>query len=161
MSHYKIYFLLILILITCKKFAEIKFPNGDKYVGTVSSNKPNGEGAYTSSEFIYKGHFQDGKRNGHGIQTWTKGIHESEEYIGQWKEDMRDGSGIHSWPDGRKYNGQWKANRQSGKGLLTNASGESYNGMFEDDLPEGEGIKMDAKGKIVFQGKWSKGNPVK
>jgi hypothetical protein len=157
----KIYFFLLLILFNCKKFSEIKFQNGDKYVGTVSNHKPNGNGVYTSSEFIYKGDFHDGKRQGHGIQTWTNGIHESEEYIGEWREDMRDGNGIHSWPDGRKYNGEWKSNRQNGKGMLSNSNGDSYMGMFKDDLPEGEGTKLDPKGNIVYQGKWSKGNPIK
>ena len=40
---------------------------------------------------------------GKGVFTWSDG----RSFLGQYKDDKKDGFGIFRWPDGRKYEGQW------------------------------------------------------
>ena len=40
-------------------------------------------------------------------------------YNGEYKNDMRCGSGIHKWPDGKIYDGEWEKNKQHGNAILT------------------------------------------
>eukprot|EP00971_Amphidinium_carterae_P300575 5972244-Amphidinium_carterae.2 len=30
---------------------------------------------------------------------------------GEWFKGLRDGQGVHSWPDGASYDGQWQQDR--------------------------------------------------
>lgn len=155
-----VFLLLFIFIFGCKRSSTIKLPDGGSYKGTISNGKPNGKGKLVFHDLNYEGDFLDGKRHGNGVQTWTSGLHQGETYVGEWKNDERDGYGIHEWPDGRKYTGEWKMNRQNGKGLLTNASGDSYNGYFKDDQPDGEGTHTKADGSIIYKGIWSKGKPI-
>ena len=156
-----LFLLLTFLLIGCKRPAKINLPNGASYKGMTSNGKPHGKGKLVSHDLKYEGDFLDGKRHGNGIQYWIGGLHEGESYLGEWKEDERDGYGIQIWPDGRKYTGEWKNNRQNGKGVLTNATGDTYNGYFKDDQPNGEGAHTRSEGSIVHKGLWSNGKPVK
>ena len=36
-------------------------------------------------------------------------------YKGQYVADMKDGHGVFTWPDGRKYDGQWSKGKQHGR----------------------------------------------
>ena len=38
-------------------------------------------------------------------------------YEGQWKDDLQDGYGIETWPDGSKYEGYYKQGKKHGDGL--------------------------------------------
>ena len=160
-KHIATFLLLFIFILACKKSGTINLPDGGSYKGIISNGKPNGKGKLVFHDLNYEGDFLNGKRHGNGIQSWTSGLHQGESYLGEWKNDERDGYRIHVWPDGRKYTGKWKSNRQNGKGVLTNANGDSYNGHFKDDQPEGEGIHTKADGSIIFKGQWTKGKPVK
>lgn len=149
------------LLFGCKKSSKIVLPNGASYKGMVSNGKPHGKGKIVFQDMKYEGDFWEGKRHGNGIQYWTRGLHEGESYLGEWKNDERNGYGIQIWPDGRKYTGVWKSNRQNGKGVLTNATGDTYNGYFKDDQPDGEGTHTKSDGSIIYKGLWSKGKPIK
>ena len=41
---------------------------------------------------------------GSGIYTWPDG----KKYEGEYINDKKEGHGIFFWPDGRKYEGGWK-----------------------------------------------------
>jgi hypothetical protein len=50
--------------------------------------------------------------HGSGVFTWPDG----RKYDGEYYDDMKSGKGIFYWPDGRKYNGEWKNGKQHGVG---------------------------------------------
>lgn len=89
---------------------EVKFPNGEKYVGEV----------------------KDGQPNGHGTFTWPNG----EKYVGEWKEGRRNGQGRFFWPDGAKYVGEFRNDKKQGQGTMTFANGRKYVGEFKDGNPK-------------------------
>ena len=41
---------------------------------------------------------------GSGVFTWPDG----RKYDGEYVDDKKEGNGIFFWPDGRKYEGGWK-----------------------------------------------------
>ncbi len=57
-----------------------------------------------SSVEKYEGQYKDGKRNGHGIYTWSDGTI----YEGQFVDNKMSGHGTYMWPDGEQFEGQWE-----------------------------------------------------
>jgi len=41
--------------------------------------------------------------------------------------------------NGNKYMGEWKNNMKNGQGVMTYANGEKYEGEWKDDKREGDG----------------------
>lgn len=54
-------------------------------------------------------------------------------YIGEWKNGLRDGKGMQTWPDGSKYEGSWLEDKANGKGRLIHADGDIYEGDWVND----------------------------
>ena len=51
---------------------------------------------------------------------------------------MREGFGIQTWPDGKKYEGRWRQDmRHDEKGAQTYPNGMRYEGNFADDKKQG------------------------
>ena len=47
-------------------------------------------------------------------------------YIGDYKNDKKEGHGVFSWPDGRKYDGNWKNGKQDGEGKFYNPKNKEW-----------------------------------
>ena len=45
--------------------------------------------------------------------------------------------GTYTWPDGEQYVGEWKDNVRHGQGIFTNKVGEKYEGEFAQGLYNG------------------------
>lgn len=45
-------------------------------------------------------------------------------YSGEWKNGVKEGTGIYIYPDGKKFEGEWKNNNISGHGILYSPAGE-------------------------------------
>jgi hypothetical protein len=96
----------------------------------------------------YVGEFRDDKRNGQGTYTWANG----DKYAGEFKDDMRDGRGTSTFANGDLYVGEFKDNKKNGEGTFTSAGGNKYMGEFKDDLRHGRGTLSSADGsKYVGQ----------
>ena len=54
-------------------------------------------------------------------------------YEGEWKDGVREGTGIQIWTDGSRYTGTWKNDKSCGKGVLEHADGDVYEGEWEED----------------------------
>ena len=50
-----------------------------------------------------------------------------------------DGSHVHNYPSGSRYEGGWKGGRKHGQGTYTYAGGGKYVGEFVDDKRHGQG----------------------
>ena len=71
---------------------EIMRGNKLRYKGSIKDSKYHGVGQLYSSRgsLIYKGHFENGKFNGEGIQYYNNKI----EYIGTFRDNKKSGLGI-------------------------------------------------------------------
>lgn len=74
-------------------------------------------------------------------------------YLGEWKNQMREGIGILKWSDGSVYKGNFIENKANGYGKLYHSNNEYYEGMWIEDKALGIGVYGDSKGGI-YQGFW-------
>jgi hypothetical protein len=102
----------------------------------------------------YIGEFKDDKRNGQGTFTWPDG----EKYIGEWKDDKRNGQGTDTYSNGEKYIGEWKDDKPNGQGTQTTPNGKKYIGEFKDGKRNGQGTYTYANGE-KYIGEWKDDKP--
>ena len=79
---------------------------------------------------------ESGKRHGFGANTYANG----KTYVGEWKDDKKDGKGTFTWNSGSHkgdvYVGEFKDGKFNGYGKWTNADGSIWHdGMWKDDKP--------------------------
>jgi hypothetical protein len=46
-----------------------------------------------------------------------------ERYAGEWKDDKRNGNGIHHYANGDRYDGEWKEHKENGTGTFQPTQG--------------------------------------
>ncbi len=112
-------------------FGRFEYVNGTIYVGNWK---------------LHNGHKV---KNGHGKITFpSAGGNElgSEEYEGDWEEDLMQGYGKYRYTSGATYSGQWSKGKQEGQGKMLYADGSSYEGAWHLNLMHGEGVYTDAEG---------------
>jgi hypothetical protein len=61
-----------------------------KFVGTLKSNSRAFGSLYMKNKEIYRGHLQDGLKQGEGAYFWPNG----DKYEGNFENDMKSGTGI-------------------------------------------------------------------
>ena len=80
---------------------------------------------------------------GHGVHTSPDG----QRYEGEWRDSKAHGQGEHTWPNGERYAGEFAEDTMSGRGVHTWSDGERYEGEFLDDLMHGRGSYTWITGK--------------
>ena len=65
-----------------------------------------------------------------GTYTFANG----EKYVGEYKDDKRNGQGTNTWPNGKKYVGEWLDDKANGQGVLTLANGTVQEGVFKNGV---------------------------
>ena len=88
----------------------------------------------------YVGEWKDDKRNGQGTYTYANG----DKYVGGYKDNQRHGQGNFTFgPNsewvGDEYFGEYKNDQHHGQGTYTYANGEKYVGEFKDGVFNGQG----------------------
>ena len=71
-----------------------------------------------------------------------------EKYIGQWREDLQNGYGVHIWYESKgeqkylrsRYVGEWCNGKRCGYGVFFYSNGGRYEGMWQDDYKDGFGV---------------------
>lgn len=71
-----------------------------------------------------------------------------------------DGSGVYTWPDGRKYEGQYLKDKKHGEGKYTWEDGKFYKGSWLDGKQHGEGVYTTIDG-LSRKGTWESGRRTK
>jgi hypothetical protein len=112
-----------------------------------------------NNEKIYFGYWKHDKMNGLGKQIYCElnieNINDidifSENkkyfyYIGEWKDNYKEGKGKEFWPDGTSYEGEYKRGKKCGEGRLQLPDGSIYAGQFKDG-------EINGKGKIIYSDK--------
>ena len=84
----------------------------------------------------YVGEFKNDMREGRGTMYWFDGVR----YEGSWKNDQTEGKGIIFYTDGARYEGDFKADKMEGRGIMYLANGSRYEGEFKDGKMEGKGV---------------------
>lgn len=99
------------------------------YTGYVTDHKCDGWGEmrYTNGD-IYVGEWSANKRNGYGILTFANG----DRYEGDFVENIRNGEGAYYWTDGRHYEGSFSDGVISGNGTMYYTDGNSKSGIWEN-----------------------------
>lgn len=62
-------------------------------------------------------------RHGYGVNSWNDGEHHGGAYQGAGDHDLRVGTGVYVFVDGRRYEGQFERNAFSGYGVMWNPDG--------------------------------------
>ena len=105
---------------------------------------------YQSGKYV--GEIKNEKRDGKGIMYYNDGT----KYEGEQKNDNREGYGVFTLNYGDRYEGHFINNKYEGKGKLYYRNGDKYEGDFHDDNMEGKGI-MHYKTGDKYEGDWKNG----
>ena len=115
----------------------INYNNGDRYVGEVLYNLPNGSGImYWNDGAKYIGEFKNGMLDGQGTYYWSDGSM----YVGSLRNGVPEGYGTYYYTDGSSYEGSVVNGRKNGQGTYRWANGDRYVGKWKDDRRNGYGI---------------------
>ena len=63
--------------------------------------------------------------------------------------------------DGSVYVGQFKDNQRDGHGIWTTCDGHRYEGQWKNGKPHGEGIQFHENGNLHYEGQWKNGKRIK
>jgi hypothetical protein len=84
----------------------------------------------------YTGELRDGKRMGFGKQVWPDGDaarladkslkYPGVSYEGQWRDDLKHGTGVYKTPNGNVFQGKWVEGQKSGRGEVTYPDGTTF-----------------------------------
>jgi hypothetical protein len=125
-----------LLLILCVITASISYAqNRLPQCSGAYWNNCYGVREYPAQGDVYVGQWKNDAKNGQGTYTWSDGT----KYFGQFKDDSSNGQGTQTWPDGRQYVGQWRDNQYNGEGTFTFSDGRQYVGQHKDHKRNGQG----------------------
>lgn len=134
---------------------------GRIYVGNFLNGQKHGDGQEISPDKqVYLGNWKNNKRNGVGTLLEKQGGRVL--YSGEWKDDEFHGRGAYVWSVSSKkdkyqqYVGEFKSNLRDGHGILTTYKGAIYEGDWQRDLPlSGRKWKIQYKDGSHYYGKAS------
>ena len=131
------------------------FSNGDRYIGKIENGKMNGLGIYIFStegeeELEYIGEFKDNLKDGSGQYVFPNG----NIYIGHFKDDLNDGIGQIIYSNGNEYIGEFRNGKKNGLGIFKWNDGCMYYGKYKDNKMDGEGSCYNSLGVLIYEGEW-------
>lgn len=97
---------------------------------------------------------EDGRRHGSGILTWPDG----RRYEGHFEHGLLQGHACMSWPSGQQYVGEYFADLKHGAGVFTWSDGRRYSGEWQHGRRHGCGVYTNAKGETC-SGVWHQDKP--
>ncbi|MBT5485095.1 MAG: hypothetical protein HOH14_00635 [Gammaproteobacteria bacterium] len=119
---------------------------GEVYEGRFMNGKKHGRGTlWTKKGDVYMGNWRNDRRNGMGMQAFhVENFKEgrftedtlkknTENYYGEFKNDVFFGEGTYRWEDGTQYVGKWAANKKHGRGYFDYGTGHKAWRTFEFD----------------------------
>lgn len=73
---------------------------------------------YYKNGDVFKGSWNDNKKNGYGVMTYSHNEKNRLKYEGYYKDDQRHGNGKMAFKIGDIYDGEWKFNKLDGQGVF-------------------------------------------
>lgn len=104
------------------------------------------------SNYEYIGAWKNNLRDGDGKCYFYNG----DLYVGDWKAGKRHGKGDHFYRKGERYTGDWKSDYKEGFGTLVSSNGAKFIGRFKQDKKHGTG-KMVFPDSQTFEEIWQYG----
>lgn len=128
------------------------YPDRSKFTGSFLRNEPNGIGRiiYPDGAF-YEGTFKEGIIHGYGKYSYQNYM-----YIGNWKNELKEGYGEEFYENGLNFKGYYSNDKKNGKGKLMWPNGRAYEGNFIDSVIHGIGKMIWPENKISIAN-WNKG----
>ncbi|WP_078429847.1 MORN repeat-containing protein [Alkalihalobacterium alkalinitrilicum] len=112
------------------------------YVGERVNGEKHGQGVLANSFESYTGEWKNDLRDGTGTESFKLGSLLQGFYDGEWKDDQKEGYGVESTQVlwmTSKYEGDWKNGKRHGAGEFTDRNGNIYSGQWKEGQPSGEG----------------------
>lgn len=136
------------------------FFNGDTYIGKLVDDKMEGKGIYIFSQenkesLEYIGNFKNDMKDGNGMCELPNGC----TYVGQWKSDLMEGIGKMIYVSQDEYIGNWKRGKKEGHGIYTWKSGGMYIGEFKNGKMDGIGRCYDENNVVIYEGEFKNNLP--
>lgn len=134
---------------------KVVWSDGSTLEGSFARGMVNGKASYkdTRDGSSYVGDYVDDMFQGTGTLTFDDG----QKYVGQFKEGYFHGQGTYYFEDGSWYTGTFSWDTMEGQGTYYYVTGEKYVGAFFNDLFHGYGTLYDATGQVIRTGKWVAG----
>jgi len=134
------------------------YNNGMLYEGEWKRNKEHGYGKLMTSDrkkIVYEGEWERGKIAGTGAYYFGSSdpLQPDSRYIGEFRENLRNGTGRYFLPDGSIYDGQWRDGTMNGLGIFTWSDGSIYDGVWKDGKRNGQGLLRNIDG-FIYDGQW-------
>ena len=150
------YWGLTLIVLVLEIIPFVSFIN---YSGKITKKKNTGFGkrSYLLFDEHFEGDFFNGEMNGKGKQWFgPKSKAPGENYVGDFKYDMRHGYGTLTLEDGQCYKGEFFKDEYHGRGEVSFPNGDTYEGNYKNNLQHGFGVYTFSDGRIE-SGQYEKG----
>eukprot|EP00571_Detonula_confervacea_P016406 CAMPEP_0172303248 /NCGR_PEP_ID=MMETSP1058-20130122/4810_1 /TAXON_ID=83371 /ORGANISM="Detonula confervacea, Strain CCMP 353" /LENGTH=753 /DNA_ID=CAMNT_0013013989 /DNA_START=281 /DNA_END=2542 /DNA_ORIENTATION=- len=126
----------------------ISFHDGTEYAGQWTKNRFHGEGTRRfNNGNVYTGNYVSGKRQGQGKCYFANG----DMYVGDWKEDTIHGFGRYYYNNGHSFEGMFRNGKRNGRGKyqLTDGRVEIY--RYVNDSRVGDGVRWSANRKKAWR----------
>lgn len=101
----------------------------------------------------YEGEYKNGLRDGTGTYFFKNG----HRYIGNWKTGLKHGKGKFHYPDGSSYEGEWCKDLKQGFGIYTYLNLDRYEGNWFQGKRHGTGHYIYHEDDTNFYGTWENG----
>ena len=115
-----------------------------------NNNYINGTKIYTFGKYI--GQLKNNLRDGKGIMYYNNG----DRYEGDWKNDKQEWKGVKYWNDGDRYEGDYKNDKAEGKGIYYYNNGDRSMGDYLNNKPIGIHAILIYNGKVKSINYWIK-----
>lgn len=116
-------------------YGKMLWPDGTYYEGMWNLGSAEGEGllSYSNGNFS-RGEFRHNKLNGSG-ECFNADL--EYKYIGLWINDLQNGQGTETWPDGSEYLGLFENGNKEKFGKYCWSDGSYYIGEWKDNKING------------------------
>ncbi|KAL7463250.1 hypothetical protein ACHAXS_003623 [Conticribra weissflogii] len=141
------------------------YNNNTMYEGDWRKNKEHGKGTLMTADrkrIIYQGDWERGRMHGSGTyyyyeETPGLGPHSGKEigkYIGEFRENFRNGLGLYMLSNGSSYDGEWRENNMNGWGVFRWPDGSVYEGFWKEGRRHGASGRLLASDGFRYEGAW-------
>lgn len=94
--------------------------------GTLTRVVPTDNGGSLTEEYV--GQWHNNLMQGQGQFKYLSGA----VYVGEWEQSKHHGEGLYRFPNGAQYSGQWQRHKMHGVGTYTDPKGVEWEGIFID-----------------------------
>ena len=88
------------------------------------------------------------KREGRGTYYSNKEPFKGDKYVGEFRNNLREGKGIYYYHNGDRYEGEFRNNLREGKGIFYYNNGDRMVGDYYNNMPKGKFAMLTRFGEV-------------